>query len=258
MFTVIENKEVGPNIFQLVLKFDNLKQVPQPGQFFNLKISQNESLDPLLRRPLSVFDFEAAEKRLEFVYRVVGKGTRILARTKVGNKLDLLGPLGNPFSLAQKDKELNLIGGGMGIAPLYYLAKKLKDSQPKVYLGTASKAELKFFESKFKHLGLEYQLAAVEEKLDIKGTALDLWLTNLQKKPDFVYCCGPEKLLAAVEKHCLEKNIAGEISVEKRMGCGIGVCLSCSCQTKSDENKNKRACVEGPVFAMGEVVLSGC
>lgn len=256
MFKVIANKEVGPGIFQLVLKYNDLKEFPKPGQFFNLKISQNESVDPLLRRPLSVFDFEAAENRLEFVYRVVGKGTKILAQIKKETKLDLIGPLGNPFSLAKNDENLNLIGGGMGIAPLYYLAKKLKASNPKIYLGAASKAELDFFEQKFKQLGLKSKLAAMEEKLELKGTALDLWLANLQENPDFVYCCGPEKLLAAVEKQCLAKNIAGEISVEKRMGCGIGVCLSCSCQTKSAAKKNKRACVEGPVFAMGEVVIS--
>jgi dihydroorotate dehydrogenase electron transfer subunit len=144
----------------------------------------------------------------------------------------------------------------MGIAPLYYLSKKLRNSKQKIFLGAASYKELDFFSKKFEGLDVDVHLAAMEEKLEIKGSALVLWLNYLQQEtPNFVYSCGPEKMLAAVEKECLKKNIGGELSVEKRMGCGIGVCLSCSCQSRNEENKNKRACVEGPVFGMGEVVI---
>jgi len=259
MFKIIKNKKVGPNIFQLVLNYDHLDENPEPGQFFNIKVSHRGSDDPLLRRPFSIFDFNAADKEIEFIYKVVGKGTKILSEFETGTELDILGPLGNPFSLNENGEDIHLIGGGMGIAPLFYLAKKLekRNKKIKIYIGAANKAELNFFENKFKKLKTKLYLASMEEKLTIKGTALDLWLDKLQYNPDFIYSCGPEKMLAAVEKEALMKNIIGEISIEKRMGCGIGVCLSCSCETTDKNQKNKRACVEGPVFKIGEVVLGG-
>lgn len=256
MFKIITNEEVGPDIFKLALEYDQLPQKPKPGQFFNIKVSQELSDDPLLRRPFSIFDFKPEEKRVEFIYKVVGKGTRVLSKLKNGNKLDVLGPLGNPFSLDKTKTKIDLIGGGMGIAPLFYLAKKLEkqNANLKIYLGAANKKELNFFETEFSRLKADIYLASMAEKLTIKGTALDLWLSKLEN-PDFIYICGPEKMLAAVEKEALKNDILGELSIEKRMGCGIGVCLSCSCETKAEAGKNKRACVEGPVFKLGEVVL---
>ena len=257
MFKIINNREVGPDMFQLVLNYDQLPQNPEPGHFFNIKVSQESSADPILRRPFSIFDFDAAEKKLEFIYKVVGRGTKILSNLKKGTELDVLGPLGTPFSRNKDKGNVHLIGGGMGIAPLYYLAKKIKSNNQTVYLGAANKAELKFFGEKFKGLGVATHLAAMEEKLEIKGSALVLWLNYLEKNsPDYIYTCGPEKMLAAVEKEALKNNIGGQLSVEKRMGCGIGVCLSCSCETREEDQKNKRACVEGPVFGLGEVILS--
>lgn len=257
MFKIIANHTIGPGIFQLVLNYDQLPQNPKPGQFFNIKVSQRGSDDPLLRRPFSIFDFKSEEKRVEFIYKVVGKGTQVLSKLKKGTELDVLGPLGSPFSLNNMNKEINLIGGGMGIAPLFYLAKKLEKQnvELKVYLGAADKSELNFFKNKFSQLKADIYLASMSEKLTIKGTALDLWLKKLEKKPDFIYSCGPEKMLTAVEEVALKNDIMGEISIEKRMGCGIGVCLSCSCETRAEDEKNKRACVEGPVFELGEVVL---
>lgn len=257
MFKIYENKRVGPDIFKLILSYDQISQNPAPGQFFNIKVSQQGSDDPLLRRPLSIFDFDEFNKKLSFIYKVVGRGTQLLSKFKSETKLDVLGPLGNPFSFNKKRKKIHLIGGGMGIAPLFYLAKKLEEKKfdLSIFLGAANKLELQFFEEQFSQLNAELYLAAVEEKLTIKGTALDLWLDKLNTFPDFIYSCGPEKMLAAVENKALEKNIRGEISIEKRMGCGIGVCLSCSCETKEKGSGNKRACVEGPVFAIGEVVL---
>ena len=256
MFKILSNKNVGPDIYHLVLSYEQLPQKPEPGQFFNIRLSGKSSSDPLLRRPFSLFDFDGADKKVEFVYRVVGRGTEILSKLEEGKELDVLGPLGNPFSIENREGLVHLIGGGMGIAPLYYLAKKLRSSIQNVFLGAANSKELKFFAAKFKGLGVETHLAAMEEKLEIKGSALVLWLNHLQQEtPNFVYTCGPEKMLAAVEKECLKNRIGGELSVEKRMGCGIGVCLSCSCESREEDEKNKRACVEGPVFGLGEVVL---
>ena len=175
MFKIIANREVGPGIFQLVLDYDQLPQNPKPGQFFNIKVSQPGSDDPLLRRPFSIFDFDAAEKKVEFIYRVVGKGTKILSELEAETELDVLGPLGTPFSLNENKGNVHLIGGGMGIAPLYYLAKKLKSRNQKVYLGAVNQAELEFFTEKFKGLGVELHLAAMEKNLRLKDL---LWCSG--------------------------------------------------------------------------------
>ncbi len=254
MFEIISNKQVGPDIFHLVLKCSELKEKPKPGQFFNVKVSRNLTTDPLLRRPFSVFDFDEKENILELVYRKIGRGTEILSKYRAGEKLDVIGPLGNPFTTKKRAGLIHLVGGGMGIVPLHYLAKSLKKGEKKVFLGAESAAELKFFTKKFKKMNVEIHRAAVEEKLEIKGSVMVLWMNYLnQEKPLFVYTCGPEKMLSAVEKECLKNSIQGQLSIERRMGCGIGVCLSCSCETKDG---NKRSCVDGPVFTLGEVVLN--
>ncbi|SFL68024.1 dihydroorotate dehydrogenase electron transfer subunit [Halanaerobium salsuginis] len=257
MFKIIANRLVGPKIYEIIIKADKLIEQPQPGQFFNLKVNKLKSKDPFLRRPFSVFDFNPVSQQLTFVYRVVGRGTEILSSFKVGDSLDLLGPLGKGFTLPENKKSLHLIGGGIGIAPLYYLARVLADQQQlSIYLGAETKTELNFFQQKFSELKCSIKLTAMAEKLDFKGTALQLWLKNLPaNKADFIYVCGPEKMLLAVEKEALARNIDGELSVEKRMGCGIGICLSCSCQSVESPLTRKRACIEGPVFKLGEVEL---
>ncbi|MGM0603750.1 MAG: dihydroorotate dehydrogenase electron transfer subunit [Bacillota bacterium] len=254
MFEIIKNKEVGPDIFHLVLKCDELSEKPKPGQFFNVKVSRKLSTDPLLRRPFSVFDFNEEQNILELVYRKVGRGTEILSKYKEGEKLDVIGPLGNPFSTEKRRGLIHLVGGGMGIVPLHYLARTLDKGEKKVFLGAESSDELEFFTKRFKKMDVEIHRAAMTEKMEIKGSVLVLWMNYLdQEKPLFVYTCGPEKMLSAVEKECLKNSIQGQLSIEKRMGCGIGVCLSCSCETTEG---NKRSCVDGPVFTLGEVVLN--
>jgi len=204
-----------------------------PGQFFMLRAWDK---DPLLSRPVSVHDYE--DGRLTFLYQVVGKGTKILSRLKPGDNLEIQGPYGNGFPAINGN--LCVVGGGIGIAPLYYLVKQYKENNPlgicRVYLG--------FRENSY---GVEaFKSIANQVIIDIGGIITH----QLKVKPDeVIMTCGPEMLMAAVaEKVPLENKVY--VSMEAHMACGIGACLGCTYETKSG---NKKVCKDGPVFLREEV-----
>lgn len=225
-----------------------------PGQFIHLKI-KNNSYDPLLRRPFSIFDVNKKNNLLTIFYKVCGRGTKLMTEIKNGEEVDVLENLGNGFNLKMKNKNLVLIGGGMGIAPLYYLAKKLaKTNRLRVLLGAQNKEELIFLNNKFSKLDLKLDNATIDGSLGFKGNVLD-FLKNIIKdkqKIDYIYSCGPTPMLKELKKIVINNDIETEASLEERMGCGVGVCLSCTVRTS---NGNKRACKEGPVFPLKEVIF---
>ena len=225
-----------------------------PGQFIHLKI-KNDSYDPLLRRPFSIFDVNKKNNLLTIFYKVCGRGTKLMTEIKNGEEVDVLENLGNGFNLKMKNKNLVLIGGGMGIAPLYYLAKKLaKTNRLRVLLGAQNKEELIFLNNKFSKLDLKLDNATIDGSLGFKGNVVDL-LKNIIKdkqKIDYIYSCGPTPMLKELKKIVINNDIETEASLEERMGCGVGVCLSCTVRTS---NGNKRACKEGPVFPLKEVIF---
>lgn len=263
---ITANRRVGPDYYRMDLRLDRVLENIRPGCFFHFQIRKDELIPaPLLRRPFSVFDYNKRGSLLSLVYCVVGRGTRIMARMRPGEKVDLLGPLGTGFRTDFAGKKPLLIGGGMGTAPLYYLLKELREeNEPLVYLGGASAEDMVFFRDQFSKLcnnSGEYDssgqvfTATMDGSCGFQGTVID----RLQEQKmvldevDFVYCCGPDGLLACVQKLAAEYNLAGQVSVEERMGCGYGVCLSCSCNTTEG---NKRVCKEGPVFEIGEVIFN--
>ncbi|HEY5555766.1 dihydroorotate dehydrogenase electron transfer subunit [Acetobacterium sp.] len=204
-----------------------------PGQFFMLRAWDK---DPLLSRPISVHDYKAG--KLTFLYQVVGKGTGILSRLKSGDAVEIQGPYGNGFPEVSRD--LCVVGGGIGIAPLYYLVKKYKEKNPlgncRVYLG--------FRENSY---GVEaFKSIANEVIIDIGGIITH----HVKVKPnEVVMTCGPEMLMASVAKAVpLENQVY--VSMETHMACGIGACLGCTCETKSG---NRKVCKDGPVFLREEV-----
>ncbi|MGV8905051.1 MAG: dihydroorotate dehydrogenase electron transfer subunit [Acetobacterium sp.] len=204
-----------------------------PGQFFMLRAWDK---DPLLSRPISVHDYE--DGKLTFLYQVVGKGTEILARLKPGDNLEIQGPYGNGFPEIKGN--LCVVGGGIGIAPLYYLVKHYKEQNPqgncRVYLGFREKS----------YCVEAFEAIAKQVIIDIGGIITH----QLQVKPDeVVMTCGPEMLMSSVaEKVPLENKVY--ISMEAHMACGIGACLGCTCETKSG---HKKICKDGPVFLREEV-----
>lgn len=252
MVEVKSNQRVGNDYYLLKIRALELTGSIFPGQFVHLKIGRdNLSFDPLLRRPFSIHDL-SDEKDIYLLYRVVGKGTRILTDYKTGDKLDLLGPLGQGFKLDFVSRKILIIGGGMGIAPLYFLAKRLaKQNLLKVLIGGKNKEEMEYFIARFRQADIEFAVATMDGSAGFQGTVVDLWQKD-NTQPDYLFACGPEAMLREVQVIAQKKGIPGQVSLEERMACGIGVCLSCVHKTNKG---NQRVCKEGPVFSLEEVVF---
>jgi len=235
-FRIQSNEKIAENVYKLVLIGDTSDIFA--GQFVNIKIDGT-----FLRRPISVCDING--DTLTLIYKVVGKGTEILSKLKDGI-LDTLTGLGNGYDLAKSQDAPLLIGGGVGVPPMYYLAKKLIDMGKKVtvILGF-NKAEEVFYAKEFESLGAKTIVTTVDGSVGIKG-----FVTDALKDLDYsyVYTCGPEPMLKAVHKSI---KTSGQFSFEKRMGCGFGACMGCSCKTIYG---NKRICVEGPVLFREEIL----
>ncbi len=237
IFELKHTERLCENVFKSVFAGDT-SGITNPGQFVNVKI------DGLyLRRPISVCDKE--EGALTLVYKVVGKGTAALSEAKPGAKFDVLTGLGNGYDLSLSGNAPLLVGGGVGVPPLYYLAKKLieKGIKPFVALGFNRKEEV-FFQKEFEALGAKVALATVDGSQGVKG-----FVTNvLPENYSYFYACGPEPMLKALYNATTSE---GELSFEERMGCGFGACMGCSCKTITG---NKRICKDGPVLKKGEIL----
>ncbi len=237
IFTVVSNEPLTDSIYKMVLTGDT-SAITAPGQFVNIK------LDGLfLRRPISVCDYDDAT--LTLVYKVVGKGTQAMSRMHSG-KLDILTGLGNGYDLSLSGKNPVLLGGGVGVPPMYNLAKKLLEQGKtvSVILGFNTKSEI-FYEEEFKKLGCDVTVTTVDGSYGTKGFVTDA-LANTDYS--YFYTCGPEPMLKAVYKTSVT---SGQMSFEERMGCGFGACMGCSCKTLTGY---KRICKDGPVMKKEEIL----
>lgn len=237
MFDVRANRLIARDVFEIVLE-GNTAAIQAPGQFVSIR------LDGLfLRRPISVCDWDDSSLRL--IYKVVGKGTACLSRLQRGEKADVLSGLGNGFSVEKaRGKRVALIGGGVGVPPLYGLMRMLKGEDVSCVLGFNEASDV-FFEKEFVDLGAKVSVTTADGSQGIKG-----FVTNALQKMDYdyYYACGPMPMLKAI--HALGGE--GQLSLEARMGCGFGACVGCSMQMKTGM---KRVCSEGPVFTSEEVIL---
>lgn len=248
---IVTHGEIARNIFELVLKGDLVQAMLQPGQFVNVKVGNVEA--PLLRRPISICDIDHTTNQLTIVYRAEGAGTSLLSKRLPGETVDILGPLGTGYDLDEiaAGETVVLVGGGIGVPPMFETAKRLSARGHKVIsiLGFASEADV-FYEDKFAAYG-DVHVATMDGTYGFKGNVVQL----IQEKGiefDVVLGCGPKVMLAAIETS-FGNSKKGFLSFEERMACGIGACYACVCQTKS--GKQARICKEGPVFKLGEVVL---
>ena len=237
IFEIIENIPLTENVFKMTLRGD-ISAITAPGQFVNIQ------LDGLyLRRPISVCDL--GEDTLTIIYKAVGKGTKQMSAIKEG-KLDILTGLGNGYDLSVSGEKPVLLGGGVGVPPMYLLAKKLiaEGKKVSVILGFNTKSEV-FFEEEFKTLGADVTVTTVDGSYGMKG-----FVTDALKTMDYTYfyTCGPEPMLKAV---FAASTTSGQMSFEKRMGCGFGACMGCSCKTLTGY---KRICKEGPVMRKEEIL----
>ena len=237
LFTIIENVPLTDCVYKMVLQGDT-SAITAPGQFVNIK------LDGLyLRRPISVCDVEG--ERLTIIYKVVGKGTERMSKMQ-GGELDILTGLGNGYDLSKSGDSPVLLGGGVGVPPMYLLCKKLTEQGKKVQviLGFNTKSEV-FYEEQFRSLGADVQVTTADGSYGIQGFVTDA-LKNMRYS--YFYTCGPEPMLKAVYKASVT---SGQMSFEKRMGCGFGACMGCSCKTITGY---KRICKEGPVMEKEEIL----
>lgn len=232
--TVVSHKKIAKDVYYLIVTKQD--EPVSAGQFYMLK-SWNDAL-PLMR-PISVY--EVLENELHFLYRVVGKGTEELSKLKKGNKIELLGALGNGFPISEVSGKIALVGGGIGIPPLYETAKQLKNNGCKVDCYLGYKDELFAFEP-FEEYCENVFIAAENGIEGYKGFITDLLKAE---KYNAVFTCGPEIMMMKVKELCDDKTVPVWLSMESRMACGIGACLVCTCKTTEGM---KRCCKDGPVF----------
>ena len=236
IFTIIENKALTRDVYRMVLAGDT-SAITASGQFVNIQLEGK-----FLRRPISVCDWNG--ETLTIVYKVVGHGTEQMSGMAAGQQLDILTGLGNGYDLTLAGENPVLIGGGVGVPPMYGCAKKLVEMgiKPTVILGFNVKDEI-FYEEEFKALGCDVTVTTVDGSYGVKG-----FVTNaLPENYSYFYTCGPEPMLKAVYK---ATATSGQMSFEERMGCGFGACMGCSCKTLTGY---KRICKDGPVMHKEEI-----
>lgn len=236
IYKILSNKKIARDVFEMVLEGDT-QYITAPGQFINIQLEGK-----FLRRPISVCDYD--DTTVTIIYKVVGEGTEMMSALPVGETLDVLTGLGNGYDISQGTKPM-LIGGGVGVPPMYNLCKKLiaAGQKPVVILGFNTKDEI-FYEDEFKALGAEVRVATADGSYGIKGFVTDAFIDDY----DYFYTCGPMPMFRAIEA---KATTSGQYSFEERMGCGFGACMGCSCKTKYG---NKRICKDGPVLVREEII----
>lgn len=254
LMTVVRQQAIAKNIYELTLAGSLVQQMNEPGQFVHIKVAEGHS--PLLRRPISICNVDKDKNEFTMLYRAEGKGTSLLANKRTGDEVDVLGPLGNGFPVeeAESGQTACLVGGGIGVPPLYELSQQLTARGVRVIhiLGFQSKENV-FYEEKFAELGDTY-VATADGTHGTKGFVTDVIDQN-GITFDILYSCGPTPMLKALDGRYQDRK--AYISLEERMGCGIGACFACVCHLQSDPEgySYKKICSDGPVFKAGEVVL---
>jgi len=237
IFTIVSNEALTDSVYKMILAGDT-SDITNCGQFVNIQLD-----GMYLRRPISVCDYD--DKTLTIIYKVVGKGTEAMSAMGAGVQLDILTGLGNGYDLTLAGNKPVLLGGGVGVPPMYNLAKKLREmgKEVKVILGFNVKNEI-FYEEEFKALGCDVTVTTVDGSYGVKGFVTDA----LPEDYTYFYTCGPEPMLKAVYR---ASKTSGQMSFEERMGCGFGACMGCSCKTLTGY---KRICKDGPVMKKEEIL----
>ena len=236
VYKVMSNRRLAPGVYEMRLS-GSTEYITAPGQFINIRLDGR-----FLRRPISVCDVFSGG--IVIIYKVVGEGTEYMSALGRGAELDCLTGLGNGYDISKSKKPL-VIGGGVGVPPMYYLTKQLiaVDQQPTVILGFNKKEEI-FYEDEFKALGVPVIIATADGSYGVKGFVTDAMPDDY----DYFYTCGPMPMFRAVEQ---KARTSGQYSFEERMGCGFGACMGCSCKTKYG---SKRICKDGPVLEREEII----
>ena len=240
LYKIRSNEPLTASVWRMVLEGDT-QWITRPGQFVNIELAGR-----YLRRPISISDYD--KESITLIYKVVGAGTEQMSRMQAGQQLDLLTGLGNGFDTSVEAQKPLLVGGGVGVPPLYNLCKQLlaQGKQPTVILGF-NKAEELFYREEFEALGATTYVTTVDGSVGVKGFVTDA-IREKQIAYDYFYACGPLPMLKALSQ---ASTTEGELSFEERMGCGFGACMGCSCKTLTG---NKRICKEGPVMKKSDIL----
>lgn len=246
---IVSQQCIGTDIYDMVLSFPKGAKEARPGQFIAMYCEDGTKLLP---RPISICGIDAEAGTLRVVYRIAGEGTRLFSQMKAGDSLEVMGPLGNGFTM--KDKKAIIVGGGIGIPPMLELAKQL-DCEKTVVLGYRDEL---FLKEEFEACA-NVAVATEDGSTGTKGTVIDA-IEAAQVSGEIIYACGPMPMLKALAEYADVHGMEAQISLEERMACGIGACLGCICKTKEKDHhtnvNNTRICKDGPVFDAKEVVFA--
>lgn len=235
---VYENVQIANGVFKLTIKG---KFAGKPGQFYMLRAWNRE---PLLGRPISIHHID--DEKIVFLYQLVREGTEIISKLKTDDEIELTGPLGNGFDIDKIEGKVALVAGGIGTAPMFYVAESLKNCAIDLYAGFRDET---YIVEQFEDYVKSVNVSTESGRIGHKGYVTELLKPELY---DIVLCCGPEIMMEKVVKMCREKDVPVYVSMEKHMACGVGACLVCTCKTK---NGNKRTCKDGPVFLGDDIII---
>jgi len=248
---ILAKEEVVPGVFNLTIVSPEISRNAKPGQFVHVKCcGRNENF--ILRRPFSIHRVVPG-RAFEILFQVVGKGTEALSKVKIHDTLDIIGPLGASFSYSEKIKSALLVAGGIGVAPLIFLAEELTAKQVMIYpmLGAQTKTKLLRYID-FKRLGKKTYAATDDGSFGHEGTVVDLLNRTIhQLRPEIIYACGPDPMLRKIVRTADDFGIKCQVSLEATMACGIGACLGCACATRQGY---KMVCKDGPVFDAQDII----
>lgn len=258
---VLRNEQIAPDIYRLTLEAPAITELSCPGQFIMVKGADNNGL-PLLRRPFSIHQ-SSSDGKLQILFKKLGPGTRFLARKEEGELLSLVGPLGKGFAISDLTENICVIGGGMGMAPLFYLTEELlrspaKNCQIKVLLGSTTAHEIGSIDIDFENLGVEVHVSTDDGSAGHQGFVTDLLSSKLNQDEKWsVLTCGPYPMMKGVAAFCKNKDWPCQVSMETLMACGISACLGCAVQAAA-QNSNPQepylhVCKDGPVFRAEEL-----
>ena len=258
---IIKNVEVVSDYYKMVLNAPDIAKQAQPGQFVNIRV--NDKYEPLLRRPFSIHRVRVSGHQniriseIEILYKVVGVATEILSQKKPKDKIDILGPLGSGFSILDARYSI-LVGGGMGVAPLLFLAEQTRihapESRVQVLIGVRTKNAI-LCEKEFKDLGCQVKISTDDGSKGLRAKVTELLkelLSTMDYRLSTIYACGPKPMLREIANISKRYKIPAQVSLEEHMACGIGACFGCVVQTKDGY---KRVCKDGPVFDVTKVVF---
>jgi len=249
-----KTEQLAKGIYRMTIKSEYVSENAKPGQFVNVKCS--EGINALLRRPISICKVDKDRATFDIVFQIKGIGTEYLSQKNTGSEIDIIAPLGTPFHLDDGYRKIAVVGGGIGIFPLLYTLREIKGAEKRAYIGFRNK-DFAVLVDEFESNCNVLNISTDDGSMGYKGLVTDILEDDLKSCSfDIIYTCGPTPMLKKVVEIAKKNNIKCQVSMEQRMGCGIGACLVCACKTKKEDGwEYRHVCKDGPVFWSDEVIF---